>query len=330
MTIICNNRIVCGIDVASCELVCRISVDNKVRCHENSRRGCMRLLKELQKFEVNLVILEHTGRHERLLLGELWSHNIAVHCAHPKAVHNFAKALRFNAKSDPIDAGILMEYGLKMNLSPTARPAQEILDLQEFTSRREELNETLVQEKNRLNTPQLPLWKQRSINNHIRYLQRELKSIEAEMKKLTHSHESLSKPIDCLNSEYGMGFIASATLYAHLPELGTINRQRVAALAGLAPFIRNSGKFQGQAKIYGGRTAARCALYMPALTVIRKKDHPMRHLYLRMKKANKPTNEALTAVMRKLLVRLNTNIKNLLASSARINQLNNDLSVIYT
>jgi len=309
-----SNRIVCGIDVASQELVCRISLDSKIRRHENSKRGIERLIKELKRYGVTFVVLEHTGRHERALLERLWSLEILVHCAHPKAVHNFGKALRANAKSDPIDAGILMEYGLKMELAPTPRPAQEILDLQEFATRRDDLNETLVQEKNRLKTPQLPTWKQRSIKNHVKYLERELKALEVTMRKLVETHEFLNQPVKCLSQEHGVGFLTAATLYAHVPELGTVNRQRIAALVGVAPFIRQSGKFQGQAKIYGGRTAARCALYMPALTIIRKKGHPLREFYLRMKKIKKPTNEILTAIMRKLLIRLNTLMKNLLLS----------------
>lgn len=311
-----SKQVVAGIDVASTELVTRISVDTKVRRHENSQNGIKQLLKELFKEGVTFVVLEHTGKHEQALLEVLWQAAMPAHCAHPKAAHNFAKALRANAKSDPIDAGILMEYGLRMDLLPTPRPAQEILDLQSIVTRRDDFNEMLVQEKNRLRAPALAAWKKRSILKHIKYLKTELAALEADMHKLVEKYPSLQAPLACLDEEYGVGFVSAATLYAHVPELGTMNRQRVAAIAGLAPFIRQSGKFQGQSKIYGGRTAARSALYMPALTIIRKKGHPLCDFYLRLRKANKPTNEALTAVMRKLLIRLNTRMKMLTLQTA--------------
>lgn len=304
-----SKQVVAGVDVASQELVVCISDNRKIRRFENRAKGLNCLVRELQKRRVALVVLEYTGRHERGLLKLLWKAQIPVHCAHPKSVHNFGKVLRANAKSDPLDALLLAEYGLAVKLAPTEPPAAETLEMQELASRRADLNEILVQERNRLYTPELPAWKRSSMQRHIRYLERELAAIESRMRQLTEKHGSLARPIATLTEEYGVGFLTAATVLAHVPELGKMNRQRVAALLGLAPFVRTSGKWVGQAKIYGGRTAARSALYMAALTVIRKRSHPLRGFYLRLKAANKKTNEALTAVMRKLAIRLNTRMK---------------------
>jgi transposase len=306
-----SNKVVAGVDVSSAELVVSTSVMRKVRRYENKAKGLRQLLKEFQRQGITLVVLEHTGRHERALLEVLWNAGIAVHCAHPKSVHNFAKVLRANAKSDPLDAGVLREYGLTLELDPTPRPAQEIVSLQEIAARRADLNETLVQEKNRLAMPVLSDWNRSSIKKHIRYIEKELAALEQQMRELTKANASLSLPIEALTQEHGMGFISAATVFAHVPELGSMNRQRTAALLGLAPFVRKSGKWTGQSRIYGGRTAARSALYMPALTIIRKKGHPLRELYKRLKAGNKPTNKALTAVMRKLAIRLNTRLRDL-------------------
>jgi len=309
MTINESKQVVAGVDVASQELVVCISDNRKIRRFGNNSKGLCCLMRELQRRHVTLVVVEHTGRHERALLQLLWKSQIAVHCAHPKSVHNFGKVLRSNAKSDPLDASLLCDYGLAIKLAPTLPPAAETLELQELTARRADLNEMLVQEKNRLHTPQLPRWKRSSMQRLIRYLTRELAELESQMEQLAAQHESLQQPIDALTEEHGVGFLTAATLLAHVPELGTMNRQRVAALIGLAPFIRQSGKWKGQAKIYGGRTAARSTLYMSALAVIRKRGHPLRNFYLRLKAANKKGNEALTAVMRKLAIRLNTRMK---------------------
>lgn len=307
-----NKRVVAGVDVASQEVVVCISDDRKMRRFENKAKGLTCFVRECERRGVTLVVVEHTGRHERALLKLLWKAKIPVHCAHPKSVHNFGKVLRTNAKSDPLDAQLLAEYGLKMDLTPTEPPSPETLEMQEMASRRADLNEMLVQERNRLHTPELPAWKRKSIQRHIRYLEGELAAIELQMKQLVAQHPSLAHPIAALTEEYGVGFLTAATVLAHVPELGTMNRQRVAALMGLAPFVRQSGTWVGQARIYGGRTAARSALYMAALTIIRKRGHPLREFYLRLKAANKRTNEALTAVMRKLAIRLNTKMKTLL------------------
>ena len=308
-----SKKIVAGVDISSQELVVRWSVDSQLLRVENNTKAIRELLGNLERKGVTLVVCEHTGRHEWELLQALWKRGIPVHCAHPKAVRNFAKALSANAKSDPIDAEVILQYGLRMDLSPTEPPSPEFTALKALTSRREDLNRMLVDEKNRLTAPALPSGTKRSLREHIRYLQKMLKTLEVEMRTLVAQHQSLKAPIECLDEEHGVGFVSAATLYSSMPELGTLNKQTSAALAGVAPFIRSSGKFSGQRKIYGGRTAARCALYMVALTAIRNKTSPLRHFYLRLKAAGKHTSVAITAVMRKIIIRLNTRMKELRA-----------------
>ena len=304
--------VVAGVDVASTELVVRVSIDRQVRRFPNESKGIRDVVKLLKGLNVNLVVCEHTGRHEWLLLQSLWKKAIPVHCAHPRAVRNFARVMKENGKSDPIDAAVLVEYGLRMDLVPTAAPSHEIIALRELTGRRDDLNDMLVKEKNRLSAPATSPWLKAVIKQHILQLKTAIKRLEEQMKRLVQSHEALSVPIARLDEEHGVGLVAAAALYSSMPELGTLNRQSCAALAGLAPFIRASGKFAGQRRISGGRTAARKALYMVALCVIRKHRHPMRSLYLHLKKCGKKTMVALTAVMRKLIIRFNTVLKELL------------------
>jgi transposase len=301
-----------GIDVSKNELVARFSVDTRVRRYGNSPVGIRELIRDLIRTGITFVVCEHTGRYEWELLQSLWKKRIAVHCAHPKAIHHYAKALKINGKSDPIDAGVILDYALGMKLQPTEPPSEELTALRGFVSRREDLNKMLVDEKNRLTAPALSSETKRSLKEHIRYLEKMLDAIEQEMRALVAKHDSLKAPIDCLDEEYGVAFITAASVYAIMPELGTLDRQSSAALAGLAPFIRTSGKFSGQRKIFGGRTAVRTTLYMVAMTAIRKKRSPLQLFYLRLKAAGKHSNVALTAVMRKIIIRLNTRMKEFL------------------
>lgn len=308
-----SKRIVAGVDVASRELVVRVSCEGVVRRYDNDAKGIAKLVRDAGKLGVTLVICEHTGRYEQGLMDSLWAKKMPVHCAHPRAVHNFAKALKVNAKSDPLDAATLMEYGLRMDVLPTPAPAPELSLLRDLTGRRTELNEMIVQETNRLKAPGVSTIKKTSLKNHISQLKASVKALEMQVKKLIEKHPSLQTPINRLDKEHGVGPVSAAAIYASMPELGTLTRQSSGALAGLAPYLRESGKYSGKRKISGGRTQARTALYMVALTVIRKKDHPLQLFYRRLKANGKHTSVALTAVMRKLIVRFNTVLKELVA-----------------
>jgi transposase len=310
-----GNNIVAGIDVGSEELVVRTSVDQKLLRFANNPKGIRDLVRLLLKLGVTLAVCEHTGRYEWNLLQGLWKSNIPVHCAHPKAVRNFAKARRANGKSDPIDAETLMQYGIRMDCELTTPPKEELVALKELTARREDLNGMLVQELNRLKAPAISASLKRGIKTHIRFLQEALERNAQEIARFVGNNPLLNAPIARLDNEYGVGLISAACIYSSMPELGTLSRQTAGALGGLAPFLRESGKFSGQRKISGGRTQARNALYMVALSVIRKKDHVLKSFYVRLKKAGKHSSVAITAVMRKLIVRFNTILKELRAQN---------------
>lgn len=308
-----NKRVVAGVDVSKDELVVRVSGDGKLYRFENSPEKIREFVKLAENLDVTLVVCEHTGRHECLLLEALWEGEVPVHCAHPRAVHNFAKALRTNAKSDPLDAATLMEYGLRMDLNPTPRPAPELALLRELTARRLDFNEMLVKEQNRLSAPGVSRVIQSSIKAHIRQMRASVKALEKQTQTLIEKYPSLKKPIQRLDEEPGVGIVSAAAIYSSMPELGTLTRQTAAALAGLAPYTRESGKYFGQRKISGGRKEVRTALYMVALSVIRMKNHPLSIVYRRLKEAGKRGAVALIAVMRKLIIRFNTILRELKA-----------------
>lgn len=306
-----KQKVVAGVDVAKGELVVRGSWDTNVVRFENTQNGVRKLIKVLKDQSVTLVVCEHTGRYERLLVLALFSKGLPVHCAHPKAVHHFAKARKATAKSDPIDAETIMQYGIAMDLKPDQPPSTAFQALQELASRRDDLREMLVMEKNRLKAPGISSALKKDIREMIQVLEKRLQRNEEAMENLIKKEPSLAAPIEILRKQHGVGLISAVLLYASMPELGTLTRQTSASLAGLAPILRDSGKYSGQRRIGGGRTLARNALYMVAMAAIRKKDGVLQKLYLNLRKAGKRRMVALTAVMRKLIIRLNTVLKDL-------------------
>lgn len=300
-----NDKVIAGIDVDSNWLLVFVSTCKKEQRFKNSGKGVERLLKYLERRQVSLVVCEHTGRYEQLLCDALWDSEIPLHRAIPKAVRQFGRALGLNAKTDPIDCFVLAQYGQRMELSPTPRPAQEITELRHMVARYEDLKAALVQEKNRLCAPALPTWAQEEIRTSIEFIQENMKRIKRMMREHAQTHESLQAALECLKAQKGVGELTALILLAELPELGTLNRQTAPALVGVAPYNRDSGKFKGLRKIYGGRTTARCALYMATLSVIRERG-PLRSFYLRLLKRGKKKMVALVAVMRKLVMKLNS------------------------
>lgn len=305
--------VVAGADVAKGELVVRLSVDRRLYRFGNHAKGIREAIRLFRKVGVTLVICEQTGRYESEFLKALWQADITLHCAHPKAIHNFAKARKANGKSDPIDAETILEYGLRMDVEPTVRPSEALWELKELTARRDDLNAMLVQEKNRLKAPGVSHSFKQSVRKHIRFLEHALKQNAADIFALVQASQELKEPIERLDMEHGVALVTAACVYASMPELGTLDRQTAASLCGLAPHLRESGTYKGKRKISGGRKVARSALYMVALTVIRNKSHVLHSLYTRLKKAGKHSSVALTAVMRKLIVRFNSVLKELRA-----------------
>jgi transposase len=301
---------VVGVDVGKTELVVCFWDENKTHKYPNTQKGVLRLVKKIAKRAPELVVCEHTGKCERLFVRELWKQGIGVHVAHPHAARCFAGVVSQAAKTDPLDASLLMKFGQMIPLPLTPAPEETTVEMQELTARRGDLMQILVQEKNRRVAPQVSEVSKESIGRLTKAVEAEIKEIESRMKLLAQGCEKLQKKIACLQEEVGMGFLSSFQILALVPELGTMNRQRVASLFGVAPFDDQSGSRIGKQLIKGGRKASRTALYMAALSVTHAKEHPLKDFYLRLVvQEKKPKKIAIIAVMRKLAIRLNTKLK---------------------
>jgi transposase len=225
----------------------------------------------------------------------------------PRLARDFARARGRLAKTDAIDARLLADYGQTMQPVPTPRPDPQMTLLDDLVTRRAQLVEDRAKERTRLQQATCSEVRA-SLRQHIGHLDGQIKNLLARIAELVEASPSLKAKVQRLITVEGVGSLTASALLAALPELGTLSKNQVASLAGLAPFNRDSGAFRGTRSIRGGRIAVRTALYMAALTASRF-NPILKAFYQRLKAAGKPHKVALTAVMRKLLIYLNALLK---------------------
>lgn len=251
-----------------------------------------------------LVICEATGGYEAPVLDVAVELGLDVHKAHGTRVRHFAKYQGLKAKNDPIDARLIALFGRQTeNLVRYRPPSAAVKALRALQERRDDLMVMLQAETSRLeharNAHVL-----KSLKTSMAAIAKALDAIEAEIALLLKSEQAMARKAQLMRSVPGVGPVVAATMIAHMPELGTLTRGQVAALAGLAPFDDDSGQKKGRRHISAGRSAVRRCLYMAALAAIRTCPH-LRDYAVRIKARGKPFKVAITAVMRKLIVIIN-------------------------
>ena len=275
----------------------------------NSAAGIARLLKLITKHVGPVqVICEATGGYERALCAALHAKKILLSVVNPRLPRDFARSQNRLAKTDRIDAKVLADYGASATPALTPPPDPNIERLAQMVAQRDMLVADRAAFKTRLHqASNKQLLKQ--LERFISTFDREIKSLETLMRELVKTDAVLARKTKRMEEAQGIGWGTSVTLCAHMPELGTLNRNQAAALAGLAPFNRDSGQWRGQRHISGGRGPVRRMLYMCSLTASRK-NPILKAIYQRLIAAGKPAKLALTAVARKLLLLLNAALKN--------------------
>lgn len=269
--------------------------------------GVSALTDQIKAQAPRLVVLEATGGIEVPLAGMIFEAGLPVVVVNPRQVRDFAKSTGQLAKSDAIDARILAHFAGAIQPAIRPLPDPEQKELSALVRRRGQLMEMLVAETNRLLTA--PKRVGRQIQTHIAFLKKGLEHIDDEVSKIVRSSPIWREKDDLLQSVPGVGPLTATCMLAHLPELGRLSHKKMAALVGLAPFVRDSGKFKGKRTISGGRAEVRCALYMSALVATRY-NPVIKVFYQRLLQAGKPKKVALTACMHKLLTILNAMVKN--------------------
>lgn len=295
--------IFCGIDVSK-EWIDIALGQTVVRLGQDRQEIISYIKKHIENPNESLVVLESTGGYE-LLAAECFDEmGVIVHIAHPNRVRDFAKAKGRLAKNDRLDAITLLEYG--SFIEPSAiRPLRSklLISLSALNSRLVQLKEFHHQEACRLGTAKITEVKKTHIAM-LKLLTKQIKTIEAQMLKLILSDTELAQKYTRLQTMVGVGPTLALTLIAELPELGIANKKQIAALVGVAPITKDSGKQRGRAITQNGRNSLRKILYMGALSAIRY-DQRMREFYKRLISTGKAKKVGIVAVMRKMIVTMN-------------------------
>jgi len=287
--------------VASCPNILKTSLPNAPDGHRQ-------LCSMLKEQTIVLVVLEATGGYEKPIVAELLDAGLPVVVANPRQVRDFAKGLGQWAKTDHIDAQMLAKFAQIVQPAPKTHSTPQTAELAELVRRRRQLADLRCQESNRLLMLHHPKVK-RSIKKMLKTLDFQINEIDQLIREYIDADDNFKSKDRILQSTPGVGPQTSAMLIANLPELGKLNRQEIAALAGLAPYDCSSGKYDGRSHIWGGRKDVRSVLYMAAFTACR--FNPAIHaLAERLRQNGKAYKVVITACMRKLLVILNTMIRN--------------------
>jgi transposase len=296
-----------GIDISKKHLDVAITPGEQTFTCANTEAGIQKLVRRLQKLHPQIVLLEATGGYEFLLLAALREAELPACFINPKLVRNFARSAGIAAKTDRLDAQVLALFAERMRPQPRPLPSAPQQELKHLLSRRRQLLEMLQMEKNRLDPTPLPRIAQ-SIRQTIKSLEDQLAALTREVDDFFQQHPLWVELDKTLTGVLGIGHLSALLVIAYLPELGRLNRKEIAALAGVAPFNRDSGQWRGQRHIEGGRSPLRHGLYMATLAATRC-NPVIQACYQRLLANGKAKKVALIACMRKLLTILNAIVK---------------------
>jgi transposase len=301
-----SNKIFVGIDVGKTWLDLAVWGIEEVWQVPNDDNGVEKILDRLLELTPTLVAVEATGGYEQLVVQELILRGFDVAVVNPTRVRALAKATGKLAKTDVIDARLIAEYAFK--IQPDAMAPREITEirLKAMISRREQLVNMRIAEQNRLGTTHNSM--KTDVKDHIEWISSRITMLEEEIKSLLDLLPEWKAQADRLETIPGVGFITAVTVVVDMPEVGQLNRQKIAALAGLAPFNRDSGKKRGKRRIFGGRRGVRRVLYMACLSAMLH-NPIIRAMYKRLIENGKIFKVAITACMRKLLTIMNAMVR---------------------
>src|SRR5579862_5499064 len=288
-----------GIDVAKANLAVCLRPQPLTFTVANDSAGFAELIAKLCPLAPELIVLEATGGLEIPLVAALAVAQLPVAVVNPRQVRDFAKALGRLAKTDPLDADTLALFAERVRPQPRAVPDEATREFDALLGRRRQLLEMRIAESNRLGTA-LAARVRASLQAHIDWLDQQLGAVEQELGHIVQASPVWRAKDELLQSIPGIGPRASQTLLAALPELGCLTRQQIAALVGLAPLNRDSGRWHGQRAISGGRAEVRSLLYMASLAASRF-NPTLRAFSERLRSAGKANKVRLVAVARKLL-----------------------------
>lgn len=292
-----------GVDVSKDRLDVHVLPSEAAFSVERTSAGVSALAERLAQLDPALVAMEATGGFEAIVAAGLAAAGLPLAVINPRQIRAFAQAVGKRAKTDPLDAQVIARFAQAVRPEPRAVADEEAQALGELVARRRQLVEMMVAERNRrrsLSRPKLI----KGVDRVLAALQAELTALERDIDETIRGSPVWREAEELMTSVPGVGDKTARSLIAELPELGRLDHKRIAALAGLAPYNRDSGRFRGQRRIGGGRAPVRTALYMAA-TVAARHNPVLKPFAERLRAAGKRPKQVLIAVARKLLVILN-------------------------
>ncbi len=295
-----------GIDVSKDRLDVAVLGETQEKEVDNTSQGITQLVAWMQELQPELIVVEATGGYQRAVVEALFWAGLAVAVVNPARVRQFARACGLLAKTDKLDAQLLAVFGQKVQPRRYESKSEEGKQLSALLVRRRQLDEILKAEQNRLRTISASL--RGSVERMIACLKAEKKLLEEQIQQFVADQEAWQEQTQILKSAPGVGKVTTATLLAELPELGKMDRRKIAALVGVAPMNSDSGKKRGYRKTKGGRGDVRSVLYMATLVATRR-NPLIRAQYQQLLKRGKLKKVALIACMRKFLTILNAMVR---------------------
>lgn len=301
------DRIIVGIDVSKDRLDVALRPTGEAFVVERNAAGLDRLIARLREVSPVVVALEATGGFEIVVAAALAGAGLPVVVVNPAQIRAFARALGRHAKTDPIDADVIAHFAEATKPQPRPLPDEATRSLGDLITRRRQIIEMIGAERQREKRATSARLR-KSIARLVRALEKELTSLDDDINDAVRGSPAWREKEDLLASVPGIGPTIARTLIAGLPELGRLGRKQIAALVGLAPFTRQSGKWRGKSFIVGGRAPIRSVMFMGAM--VAKRHNPLLKVFFeRLVAAGKPKIVALIAVARKLLTILNAIIR---------------------
>jgi transposase len=299
--------IIVGIDVSKDRLDIAVRPSGLAFAVARNGAGLEQLVTRLRELSPSIVAIEATGGFETVVAAALASAGLPVAVVNPAQIRAFAKAINQRAKTDAIDAAVIAHFAQATGLEPRAVPDEATRLLADLVARRRQIVEMIGAERQREKRVAVARLR-KSIARLLKALEKELASLDADIDDAVRGSPVWREKEDLLASVPGVGPVIARTLLAELPELGQLDRKEIAALAGLAPFTRQSGQWRGKSFIGGGRTVVRTVLFMGAM--VAKQHNPiLKAFFDRLVAAGKPKMVALIAVARKLLTILNAMVR---------------------
>jgi transposase len=301
-----ETQIFVGIDVAKVHLDIALRPTGERWTVPNEDASLTALVTQLAAVHPTLIVLEATGGLQRTVVAALAAAGLPVVVVNPRQARDFAKATGQLAKTDALDARALAHFAEAVRPPPRPLPTAQEADLRALLARRRQLVAMRTAEVKRLSSAPPPV--HADLQAHIAWLDQRLATLDDTLDTTLRASPVWRERDALYRSVPGIGPVCARTLLLDLPELGTLSRQRIAALAGVAPFNRDSGTLRGHRTIWGGRAPLRATLYMATLVAVRH-NPVLKAFYERLVAAGKAKKVALTACMRKLLTILNAMVK---------------------